>query len=169
MIQENKYDLHEMCSIMGLTKKDYSAFKSLVHHIISGSCWAPISSKYDFTAYKNQKHSRKTEKLVDDICRTYVESGFDINLVHTKFPDVSRSHIDACCRGAVCPEIAVKYGLPRKDITRLDRTKEKFEEAKKLLSEGKAVNEIASMLGVHVSTLKSYIASNLLDRNDENK
>lgn len=169
MIQENRYDLHEMCSIMGLTKKDYSAFKSLVRHILDGSCWATISSRYDFTAYKNQKHSRKTEKLADDICRTYVESGFDINLVRARFPEVSRSHIDACCRGAACPEIAAKYGLPRKNITRLDKTKEKFEEAKKLLSEGKSVNEIASMLGVHVSTLKSYIASELLNRNDENK
>lgn len=164
LIEENKYDPHEMCSIMGLSKKDYSSFKSLVYHIVTGSCWSSISSKYDFSAYRNQKHSRKTERYVDDICKTYVESGYDIDLVRAKFPHISKSHIDACCRGAVCPEIAAKYGLPRKDITRDNKTKVKFEEARKLFSEGKKINEIASMLGVHASTLKSYIASDLLQQ-----
>lgn len=157
LIQDNKYDVIEMCELMGVKKKSYVAFKSLVRNIVKGNSWTDISSKYDFTAFKNQKHSRKTERIADAVCKAFVESGYDSSAVRNQFPDISRSQLDAYCRGSVCPHIAAKYGLPKPGIHRKAMDRKSFKEARIMLQNGSTISEVASHFGISENVIKNMI------------
>lgn len=157
LIQDNQYDIVDMCEIMNVDKSSYGAFKSLVRNIVQGRTWVDISSKYDFSTFKNQKRSRKSERLVEAICKAYVESGYDVSAVRNQFPDVSRSHIDACCRGATYPDIAAKYGLPRPNVHRKAMDKKSFKEARNMLKSGSSIAEVASHFGISETVIKRMI------------
>lgn len=158
LIQSNLYDIDEMQEILNIPKEDYVRFKSLVYSVSRGKSWTDISKDYDFTDYLNEKNSRKSLRLADEICKAYVESGYDLHTVSNQFPDTSYSHITSICRGESYPKIGAKYGLPLNSVKKAAMSKEEFRKAREYLHSGKSIEETADHFNTTVEIIKSLIS-----------
>ena len=163
LIESNQYDIKEICEMLGKSDS-YRQIKSLIQNIIKGRTWKDIGSKYDFSNWKNQiynkKRTRRAERLVHAICKTYMDSNYDIKFTRNQFPDVSVSYINEICRGDKFPDIAAQYGLPLESVKRSALSKAQYREVIKMYTDGKSVSEIASHFGVNEKLIKQKIYIN---------